>query len=266
MSDDLPPKYGAWLSRVRDRVQPQGHGSQAQRAPDGEAEASPTTTSVIEASYAVVSMDDPHSAAAEQYRVLAARLEGLRMQPRFRKIAITSTLPGEGKTFTSVNVACILARDFGRRVLLIDGDLKRPSVWRYFGDRPIKGLTDALIERQSPDAMVKSVRHEQLSVLQAGLTPVNPTRLWKSPAIKHLLEHFETQYDYMIVDTPPVLTVVDPTLIADLVDGIVVVVRSGVTPQAALQKALAMLPRAKLVGTVLNAAKVERAFYYYYRK
>jgi Mrp family chromosome partitioning ATPase len=114
--------------------------------------------------------------------------------------------------------------------------------------------------------MVQSVRHEQLGVLQAGLTPVNPTRLWKSPAIKHLLDHFETQYDCVIVDTPPVLTVVDPTLIADLVDGIVVVVRSGVTPQAALQKALGLLPRAKLVGTVLNAAKVEPGYYYYHHR
>jgi Mrp family chromosome partitioning ATPase len=120
------------------------------------------------------------------------------------------------------------------------------------------------MERQAPDTMVKSERHEHLGVLQAGLTPVNPTRLWKSPAIKNLLEHFDAQYDYIIIDTPPVLTVVDPTLIADLVDGIIVVVRSGITPQAALQKGLGLLPRAKLVGTVLNAAKVEHTPYYYY--
>ncbi len=263
---DLGRQYREWLSRVRDRVRSEEHDPSAEGVSNGGDGASTSEALAVHAGSHVVALDDPHSAAAEQYRVLAARLEGLRLQPRFRKIAVTSTIPGEGKTFTSVNVACILARDFGRRVLLIDGDLKCPSVWRYFGDQPMKGLTDALMERQLPDRMVRSFRHEQLGVLQAGLTPVNPTRLWKSLAIKNLLDHFETPYDYLIIDTPPVLTGVDATLIADLVDGIVVVVRSGVTPRGSLQKAIALLPRAKVVGTVLNGAIVETTYYYYYHQ
>ena len=261
---DLGRQYGEWLTRVRNRTRTDGPGMPSEHLTNGGEGGASHPTTAAPPGYPLVALDDPHSVAAEQYRLLAARLEGLRQQPRFRRIAVTSTLPGEGKTFTSVNVAGILARDFGRRVLLIDGDLKRPSVWRYFTEKPIKGLTDTLAERQSPEAMVKPGRHEHLSVLQAGVAPVNPTRLWKSPAIKSLLEHFDTQYDYLIIDTPPVLTVVDPTLIADLVDGIVVVVRSGITPQAALQKGLSTLPRAKLVGTVLNAARVDHTPYYYY--
>ncbi len=212
----------------------------------------------------VVALDDRHSASAEQYRVLAARLEGLWRQPDFQKIAVTSALPGEGKTVTSINVGYTLARDFGRRVLLIDGDLKRPSLWRYMGPQPSTGLSDVLANRQSPEAVVRSLGHEQLAVLEAGLTPLNPTRLWKSSAMKQLLAHFEKHYDYVIVDTPPVLTVVDATLIADVVDGVVVVVRSGMTPKGALQKALGLLPRPKLVGTVLNGAKMPRSTYYYH--
>jgi Mrp family chromosome partitioning ATPase len=82
--------------------------------------------------------------------------------------------------------------------------------------------------------------------------------------MKQLLTHFEQHYDYLILDTPPVLTVVDTTLIADVVDGVVVVVRSGATPKSALQKALGLLPRPKLVGTVLNGATVPRSDYYYH--
>ncbi|MEW6681739.1 MAG: CpsD/CapB family tyrosine-protein kinase [Nitrospirota bacterium] len=212
----------------------------------------------------IAAIDEPDSVVAEQYRLFAARLEGLWKQPGFKMVGITSTLPSEGKSLTSINVACVLAKDFGRRVLVIDGDFRKPSLWQYVGNKPSKGLSDAIANRRDADSMVRRLRYEHLAVLQTGQVPINSTRLWKSDAIKHLLAHFGGQYDYVIVDTPPVLTVVDTTLIADLMDGVVVVVRSGVTPTAMLQKALASLPRAKLVGTVLNAAKGYSPSYYYH--
>lgn len=212
----------------------------------------------------IVALDDPHSAAAEQFRLFAARLEGLWRQPEFQKVAVTSALAGEGKTLTTVNVACVLAKDFGRRVLVIDGDFRKPSLWRYMGSSPATGLTDLVANRQEPETVIRPLRYQHLGVMQVGLTTLNPTRLWKSQAMKRLLTHLGQQYDYVLVDTPPVLTVVDTALIADLVDGIVVVVRSGLTPRTALQKTLDSLPRAKVVGTVFNGARALTSSYYSY--
>ncbi len=264
MSDQKPRQhYGSWIARIRNRTASVDVRPPEERVDEAEDREEPTLRVLAPSDRRVVAMDDRQSVSAEQYRVLAARLEGLWKQPDFQKIAVTSALPGEGKTVTSINVGYTLAKDFGRRVLLIDGDLKRPSLWRYIGSKPSTGLSDVLANRQSPEAVVRPLGHEQLAVLEAGLTPLNPTRLWKSSAMRHLLAHFEKHYDYVIVDTPPVLTVVDTTLIADVVDGVVVVVRSGATPKSALQKALGLLPRPKLVGTVLNGAKMPPSTYYY---
>lgn len=253
----------AWIERIRNRTASVDIRPPEERLDEaGERKESPPRVAEPSDRY-VVAMDDRHSVSAEQYRVLAARLEGLWKQPDFQKIAVTSTLPGEGKTVTAVNVGYTLAKDFGRRVLLIDGDLKRPSLWRYMGPKPSAGLSDVLANRQSPETVVRPLGHEQLAVIEAGLTPMNPTRVWRSSAIRQLLTHFEKHYDYLIVDTPPVLTAVDATLIADVVDGVIVVVRSGTTPKGALQKALGLLPRPKLVGTVLNGAMVPQSKYYY---
>jgi capsular exopolysaccharide synthesis family protein len=257
-------QYGSWIARIRNRTASVNVRPPEERLAEAEDRKEPTPSVLAPSDRYVVALDDRHSASAEQYRVLAARLEGLWRQPDFQKIAVTSALPGEGKTVTSINVGYTLARDFGRRVLLIDGDLKRPSLWRYISPQPSTGLTDVLANQQSPEAVVRPLRHENLAILEAGLAPMNPTRVWKLSAMKQLLAHFEQHYDYLIVDTPPVLTVVDATLIADVVDGVVVVVRSGMTPKGALQKALGLLPRPKLVGTVLNGAKMPRSTYYYH--
>ena len=265
MSDQKPRHhYGSWITRIRSRTASVDPRPPEERLDDVKELKEPTQKGGYPSDRYVVAMDDRHSVSAEQYRVLAARLEGLWRQPDFQKIAVTSALPGEGKTITSINVAYILARDFGRRVLLIDGDLRRPSLWRYVGAKPSTGLTDVLEKRQSPEEVVRPLRHENLAIVEAGLTALNSTRLWKSSEITHLLAYFEKHYDYLIVDTPPVLTVVDTTLIADVVDGVVVVVRSGMTPKGALQKALGALPRSKLVGTVLNGAPMPPSAYYYH--
>ncbi|MEO5656439.1 MAG: CpsD/CapB family tyrosine-protein kinase [Nitrospiria bacterium] len=214
----------------------------------------------------LVSADDPLSIAAEQYRLLAARLEGIRAGQDLRAVGITSTLPGEGKTVTAMNLAYVLAKDFGRRVLLIDGDLKKPAVWRYAGDDPRPGLADLMADPSAgTDAYVHQLRHESLYVLEAGVAPVNPTRLWRSSRVKELFARARQEFDYLIVDTPPVLTLVDTTLIANLIDGIAVVVRAGMTPKGLLQKALKVLPGDKILGTVFNGAPMPRTSYYYYQ-
>lgn len=257
--------YASWLTRIRQRAESSSAVGNPQTSEDQSMSTGerPISEEKVEPPF-IVAIDDPSSMVAEQYRLLAARLEGLWKQPGFKKVGITSTLPGEGKSLTTINVACVLAKDFGRRVLVIDGDFRRPSLWQFVGNRPAKGLSDVIANRRDADSLVRRLRYEHLGLLQVGQAPINSTRLWKSDAIKHLLAHYGAQYDYLIVDTPPVLTVVDTTLIADLMDGVVVVVRSGMTPKAMLQKALASLPRAKLVGTVFNGAKRLHSPSYYY--
>lgn len=264
MSESERQPYSSWLLRIRQSTEA------AQSAEHGQAEddiGAPLGENVSSANALlpfIVALDNPHSVAAEQYRILAARLEGLWKQPDFQKVAITSTLPDEGKSLTTINVACVLAKDFGRRVLVMDGDFRKPSLWRFVGSAPSVGLSDVATSGQALDSVIKPLRYRHLGILGVGLTALNPTRLWRSQAIKQLFSYLGQQYDYVIVDTPPVLTVVDTPLIADHMDGVVVIVRSGRTPRVALQKALASLPRAKLVGTVLNGAKGLRSSRYYH--
>ena len=221
---DFRERYKSWITRIREHAESVSSADSTdvpiQIGQGAEAHAAGPS-----AGGQPIAAREERSAVSEPYRVLAARLEGLWKQPHFQKIAVTSTLPGEGKTVTSVNVAYVLARDFGRKVLLIDGDLRKPGLWRFHAEKPSSGLTDLLASRQSPESVIRPLHHEQLSLLEAGQTRVNPTRLWKSGAIKHLFAYLETHYDYLIVDTSPVLTGVETTLVADLVDGVAVVVR-----------------------------------------
>jgi capsular exopolysaccharide synthesis family protein len=268
MSDSgTPEPYASWLERVRKRADGKESASRCQSeggfGVSDEAEHALQGSGVADGPF-IVALDDPMSPAAEQYRVLAARLEGLWKQPDFQKVAITSALPGEGKSLTTINVACVLAKDFGRRVLVIDGDFRRPSLWRFLGDTPSAGLSDLVADRRPPESVVRRFRHRNLDVLQTGQTPVNPTRLWKSQVMRSFLAEVGRRYDYILVDTPPAVTVVDAQLISELMDGVVVVVRSGATPKAMLQKALAALPRAKLVGTVFNGVRILASHYYHY--
>lgn len=264
MSDSERQPYTSWLSRIREKKEagrPAEHDHAEGEEGAGFDEDAGSGKALLPH---IVALDEPHSVAAEQYRVLAARLEGLWKQPDFQKIAITSALQGEGKSLTTINVACVLAKDFGRRVLVMDGDFRKPSLWRFVGNAPSVGLSDYVNTSQSLESVIKPLRYRHIGVLGTGLTALNPTRLWRSQAIKELFAQLGRQYDYVMVDTPPVLTVVDSRMIADLMDGVVMVVRSGMTPRVALQKALASLPRAKLVGTVLNGATGLRSSRYYH--
>jgi capsular exopolysaccharide synthesis family protein len=254
-------QYRSWLEGMRSRTEiPKPHRTPS-NIPAGRTESGadlePSTGQWV------LTSEDPNSPAAEPYRLLAARLEGARVKNDVRKIAITSTMPGEGKTATALNVSHVLAKDSGRRVLLIDGDLKKSSVWRYTGAKPRLGLTDILADGLAPENVIFSFRHEFCSVLEAGLSQVNSSRLWKSPVIRDFIETMSRSYDYVIVDTPPVMAVVDTVLITELVDAIVVVVRVETTPKASFIKAVNSLPKSKILGTVLNGVPMTHRPYHY---
>jgi capsular exopolysaccharide synthesis family protein len=267
---NLHELYGSWLSRIRNggglirTEQVNGEDMPAGEAKNGQSLRLKTKAS----DQSIVIMDEPFSAAAEQYRLVAAKLEAVQRSSGLKRIAVTSSLQGEGKTTTAVNLGYALAKDFGRRVLLVDGDFKKPSLSRYTGSGPGPGpgLTDVLAGTHQPDSVIWEGRHRQLHLLECGQVKGSPSRLWKSEITIKLLEVLGAQYDYLLLDTPPVLPLVDMSLIAEVVDGIVLVVRSGQTPKTAVQKAVMSLPSSKLVGTVLNGVAVSHTSYYYHTK
>ncbi len=265
---NLHQVYESWLSRIRhggphtrtERVD--GEGASPGQSKNGQTPRLKTKVS----NQSVVVMDEPFSAAAEQYRLVAAKLEAAQRSSGCKKVAITSSLPSEGKTLTAVNLGYALAKDFGRRVLLIDGDFKKPSLGRFTGSDSGPGLTDILAGTHEPAAVIWEGRHQQLHLLEGGQVKGNPSRIWKSEITQKLLDVLAAQYDYLLLDTPPVLPLVDTSLIADLVDGIVLVVRAGKTPKTAVQKTVTSLPSSKLIGTVLNGVGVSYPTYYYHGK
>jgi capsular exopolysaccharide synthesis family protein len=201
----------------------------------------------------LVGLLSPRSFEAEQYRRLRQQIELARAQRQWRVFAITSPVVSDGKTLTSVNLAAVLAGG-SNRVLLIDADLRRPSVARMLGiDTPSAGLAAAL---NAPPAELPRFIHDvegtRLSVLACTVPCADTYELLTSPQMAELLGRARAQYDYVILDTPPVVPVPDSGLLRPLVDGYVVVVSARSTPRRLLGEALNQLDEASVLGVVLN--------------
>jgi protein-tyrosine kinase len=178
---------------------------------------------------------------------------------------VTSAGPGEGKSTTSANLAVVFAQQ-EKKVLFIDADLRKPTVHYTFRLDNHVGLTNVLTKQVSLEKAVQSTEQENLDVLTSGPIPPNPAELLGSRSMEELLEQAFTQYDLVLFDTPPVLAVTDAQILANLCDGIVLVVSSGKTEIEAAQKAKESLVNAKgkLLGVVLNNKKTKDSQYYYY--
>ena len=211
----------------------------------------------------LVSLQAPSSAAAEQYRVLRHLVETLRKRANLQVIAVTSGGVGDGKTVTAINLAGALAQSDDTRVLLIDMDLRRPSIARYLSlgeSRPT--LADALETSGAglEDAVVRLSRFN-LSVLRAPISAAAPYELLRSPKLEALLAEARQHYDYVVIDTPPFVPFPDCRLIAKCIDGFVLVVASNRTPRGVLAEALKAMDSDKAVGYVFNAHPSSSAIY-----
>ncbi len=210
-------------------------------------------------------MDAPRSQAAEAYRSLRTTI--LLSQPGSppRKLLLSSALPREGKSTTSYSLATSFAL-MGKRVLLIDADMRRPSLHQRAGVPNRKGLSTLLTSTASPDDVIFSFPNvENLFLIPAGLAPPNPTELLASPVFGALIDSLSIQFDHILIDSPPALLVADPVIIAAKVDGVIVVVRSGAATRATLLRVTENMLRnkANLLGFVLNAVNTESAEYYH---
>jgi len=208
----------------------------------------------------------PQSQMAESYRALRTSLLLSNLGAPPKVIMITSALPQEGKTTTSINCAVVLAQK-GVRVLLIDADLRRPSIHKTLGMGPRSGLSNVLTGSANIEqAITRSPVLPNLSVLPAGTPPPNPAELLASSNMRDLLEELRGQYDHIVVDTPPTLSVTDAVVLSPRADAIVLVIRSGQTTKQALRRSrdILMQVNAKVSGVLLNAVDLSSPDYYYY--
>ncbi len=204
-------------------------------------------------------VDAPNSLRAEDFRRLRTNMQFLGAGGGGRSFAFTSSLPDEGKTSTTMNVAFSLAAT-GRRVLLVDADLRRPSVAKRLGLEDAVGLTTILIGRATLDDVVQPLAGG-VDVLASGQVPPNPSELLGSEAMRGLVIQASTRYDYVLFDTAPLVPVVDTAALSRLIGGVIVVVGSGDVHAAQLEESLASVEAAEgnVLGVVLNKLRAEDA-------
>jgi capsular exopolysaccharide synthesis family protein len=172
----------------------------------------------------------PKSLAAEQYRQLRTRLSHTEGGSNLRTVLITSPQKGEGKSITAANLALTMAQELQRRVVIIEADLRKPSLQQLFGLPSGPGLSEYLVGAAELKDVMRFLPDHNLTVIPAGVTPANPAELLGSTAMRRLLDQLRTRFDRVILDTPPVLPLADVAVLAPLVDGTLLVVRAGVTP------------------------------------
>ena len=194
----------------------------------------------------------PQSLAAEQYRSLRTRIKRAENGRAVRAIVITSPNKGDGKSLTAANLAITMAQEFQQRVLLIDGDLRRPAVHRLFGVAERPGLTDVLMGGVELSQALVNVEHHHLTLLPAGAIPSHPAELLGSAAMRRVLDTLRNRFDRILIDMPPVAPLADLHILAPMADGLLMIVRAGVTPKPAIERALAGLDTTKVLGLVLN--------------
>lgn len=203
----------------------------------------------------VVSLTAPASGAAEQYRTLYYRVERMRETRPMKVVALTSAMPGEGKSMTSVNLALTAARSApDRRILLLDADMRRSQVAVLLGIKSKPGLAELLAGDCELQDAVRRFRSTRLAIIPAGATPEEPTQLLASRRMKELLKGLRDNFDEIYVDLPPTLPFADAAVVAGQSDGVLMVIRANRTTAQDVSHAVEHLAGAAVVGCVLNGA------------
>ncbi|MGD8189495.1 CpsD/CapB family tyrosine-protein kinase [Brevibacillus ginsengisoli] len=206
----------------------------------------------------------PKNAAAEAFRTLRTNIQFASNGDHYNTLVVTSAAPGEGKTTTISNLAIVLSQS-GIRLLLLDGDMRKPALHRVFRLDNEQGLSDLLLHRAEMDQVIQRIPDIGIDVITSGPIPPNPAELISTPRMRMILEQLQNRYDMVLIDSPPILPVTDTQLFATMVQGVLLVVRSGRVKLANVQKAKMLLEHvgANLIGAVLNDKKVKSKDYYY---
>ncbi len=243
---------------------PEAEGSLGQEGPYGAFDSIPFPE--IDNPFLVTARDD-NSPAAEQYRKLKSAIVKLAQLGKFDKsLMVTSAIGGEGKTLTSLNLAITLAQEFDHTVLLVEADIRRPTVMKYLGMEASVGLTDCVLDGLDVGEVLVKTGIGKLTILPAGRPVPNPVELFSSNRTQQLLAELKNRYNdrFVIVDTTPILPFAEPQFIANAVGGVLFVVREGYSPLDKVNRALALLKNHNLLGVVCNGMSQVAALGNYY--
>ena len=201
---------------------------------------------------------------SEAYKTIRTNLMFMITKKGCKKILLTSSAPGEGKTTTVLNLAITTAQT-GAKVLIVDADLRRPRIHRYLDLHLRGGLSNVLSGMEVPNEVVKKTTYENLDAVTAGPIPPNPSELLVSGVFDDFLNKMAESYDYIFIDTPPVDLVTDATIISKFVDGVILVTRHNVTTTVIIDRAIEALEfvNANLIGFILNDVKSGQQSYRY---
>jgi protein-tyrosine kinase len=225
----------------------------------------PPTTWKIGTSATVFSAHMDHQVGAEKFRTLRSRLYQIASAQPLKKILITSSTPAEGKTFVAANLAQSFIRQEDRRVLLIDSDLRASRLHLHLGAQDKPGLSDYLSGDCDEFQVTQVGNKGNLCFIPGGREVSNPSELLHSERMKHVLDRMSRMFDWIILDSPPALAVHDASILADMCDGVLFVVKAGATEFELVEKASSEFRDKNLLGVVLNRVEKSDAYgdYYY---
>jgi capsular exopolysaccharide synthesis family protein len=214
----------------------------------------PSLPIAVSASSRLVSLTDQASLGAEKFRFLGVRLRQKSQVRPLKKVLITSVSPEEGKSMVSANLAISLAQRRPQRVLLLDGDLRRPSLSIRFGLPVLSGLTEWLQGNDDEMTNVYHLEEAGLWFLPAGKPCADPLELMQADRLAQLMDQLTEWFDWVLIDSPPVIPLADTSVWMRSADGILMVAREGTTRKRLLQRGLQEIDQSKLVGVVLNSS------------
>ncbi len=220
----------------------------------------------------LVVLHEADSFAAEQYRILYTKINDFTKDSSHKIFAVTSAVQSEGKTITTLNLAIVMAKDFGKKTLVLEGDFRRPTIPLYLNMELEEGLVDILSSKADLQATMVPVANtlvpfadDNLAVLPAVRRTQHSTSLLSSPRMRDLCEALREQYDFILIDAPPILPLSDMNVFEEVVDGVIMVVRSEKTTKDAVVRALETLGTDKILGIVLNDFRQPASSYYKYQ-
>ncbi len=222
-------------------------------------------TSVGEEERGIFYFDQPDSAAAEGFRNLRTNLQFLNLEGDTKVLMVTSASPGEGKTSVAVNLAAALS-EMNKRVLVVEADLRKPVLSRFLAKKPDKGITDVLMGSVAPEDAVTPAGNENLAVLTAGVIPPNPAEIVSSHAMQELLARLSRDYDFVLVDAPPVLAASDAVAMASMMDGVILVASHGKANRDEARHTVELLSKVetRVLGVVINNVEPGKRYGYRY--
>jgi len=214
----------------------------------------------------IVSFHDPASPIAEQYKIIRTNLQSIKATRDAKVFLVTSSISGEGKTVTSINLAMSMAHDLNNKsVLLIDADMRKGKLARYLGIQQTPGLAEILKDEAEAESTLVCPDIENFNVIPAGRPPKNPSELLGSRKMSNLLANLKAKFDYIFIDSPPVVPLTDPCILSSIVDGVILVIQAGRTQRGLVKHTEHRLAQshAKMLGYIMTNVEYHLPQYLY---